>query len=251
MTAGHSPIPERYAALTEKEKETLRLMVRGHDAKSAANELSLSVHTINERLKMARRKLEVTSSREAARLVLEREGGDPEYFVSEDFGDAPSPASGDDGFRRSRWPANLVIAGGIIMLAVLAVLALTPQVDAVDNSSGVEASPDAQAEIAAAAREFLELVDVGDWQASFDAAGKQFREVNTVDGWADASRQARAPYGSFVSRELAAVRYLNAPPHGYQEVTFTSQFANGSDVTETVTLQREDGAWKMVGILID
>ena len=40
-----------YDALTEKEKETLRLMARGHDAKSAASALSLSVHTINERLR--------------------------------------------------------------------------------------------------------------------------------------------------------------------------------------------------------
>ena len=63
-----------YDALTEKEKETLRLMARGHDAKSAASALSLSVHTINERLRAARRKLAVTSSREAARLVLDREG---------------------------------------------------------------------------------------------------------------------------------------------------------------------------------
>ena len=33
--------------LTEKEKETLRLIVRGHDAKSMAAEFDLSVHTIN------------------------------------------------------------------------------------------------------------------------------------------------------------------------------------------------------------
>lgn len=59
--------------LTEKEKETLRLIVRGHDAKSAAIELDLSVHTINERLRSARRKLDVTSSREAARVLYESE----------------------------------------------------------------------------------------------------------------------------------------------------------------------------------
>ena len=52
-----------YDELTDKEKQTLRLMVRGHDAKSAASELALSVHTINERLRDARRKLAVSSSR--------------------------------------------------------------------------------------------------------------------------------------------------------------------------------------------
>lgn len=38
-------------ALTGREKQTLRLILRGHDAKSAALELALSVHTINERLR--------------------------------------------------------------------------------------------------------------------------------------------------------------------------------------------------------
>lgn len=64
-----------YQTLTEKEKQTLRLIVRGHDAKSSARHLGLSVHTVNERLRDARRKLEVSSSREAARLLLEKEGG--------------------------------------------------------------------------------------------------------------------------------------------------------------------------------
>ena len=54
---------EQLDTLTDKEKETLRLIVRGHDAKTAARELGLSVHTINERLRAARRKLDVTSSR--------------------------------------------------------------------------------------------------------------------------------------------------------------------------------------------
>ena len=60
-------------ALTEKEKQTLRLIVRGHDAKSVARDLDLSVHTINERLRDARRKLAVSSSREAARLLFAAE----------------------------------------------------------------------------------------------------------------------------------------------------------------------------------
>ena len=59
-------------ALTEKEKQTLRLLLAGHDAKSMARALGLSVHTINDRLRMTRRKLSVTSSREAARLLLDR-----------------------------------------------------------------------------------------------------------------------------------------------------------------------------------
>ena len=64
--------------LTEKEKETLRLLVDGHDAKSMARQLGLSVHTINERLRDARRKMAVSSSREAARKLRAIEHCPPE-----------------------------------------------------------------------------------------------------------------------------------------------------------------------------
>lgn len=67
-----------YQSLTEKEKQTLRLIVREHDAKSLARHLGLSIHTVNERLRDARRKLEVPSSRAAARLLLDTENQHPQ-----------------------------------------------------------------------------------------------------------------------------------------------------------------------------
>lgn len=99
-------------ALTDREKQTLRLIVRGHDAKSIARELDLSVHTINERLRDARRKLAASSSREAARMLLEVEDAPshPEYVgdmrIGEDRLDAvadesPAPVVGvEAGIRR-------------------------------------------------------------------------------------------------------------------------------------------------------
>src|SRR3546814_1306544 len=75
-------------ALTEKEKQTLRLIVRGHDAKSIARNLDLSVHTINERLRDARRKLTVSSSREAARLLFDAEGEPPNPSGDTKIGEA-------------------------------------------------------------------------------------------------------------------------------------------------------------------
>ncbi len=75
--------------LSDKEKQVLRLLLRGHDAKSSARELELSVHTVNERLRDARRKLGVSSSREAARMLHESEGD----MALGDAPDAPPPAS--------------------------------------------------------------------------------------------------------------------------------------------------------------
>lgn len=65
---------EPLKSLSEREQDTLRLLLAGHDAKSIARDLGLSVHTVNDRLREARRKLGVSSSREAARLLGQAEG---------------------------------------------------------------------------------------------------------------------------------------------------------------------------------
>ena len=72
-----TPVDAGSWTLSEKEKQTLRLIVRGHDAKSIARTLGLSVHTINERLRDARREMAVSSSREAARMLLHSRAPEP------------------------------------------------------------------------------------------------------------------------------------------------------------------------------
>ncbi|WP_225207021.1 helix-turn-helix domain-containing protein [Novosphingobium huizhouense] len=59
-------------ALTEREREILRLLAGGHTVKSIAAELGRSEASINERLRDARRKTGVGSSRELARLLEAR-----------------------------------------------------------------------------------------------------------------------------------------------------------------------------------
>ncbi|MDG5747932.1 DUF4019 domain-containing protein [Qipengyuania sp. XHP0207] len=238
--------------LTDKEKETLRLIVRGHDAKSMATELDLSVHTINERLRVARRKLGVTSSREAARLLFESEGGTYENLADKELGDAGEIAQGDPAIGTKGASSTRLIAGVLVMIALFAAgLVLTSQI--VDRSPEVAAAEVSATdrEVSEAARRWLEMIDASDWQGSYDAAGKQFRDVNTVDVWAGASRQVREPLGPVIARELLTIRFLNAPPSGYQEVAFATQFANRERAVETVTLQKEDGVWRPVGIMVD
>lgn len=55
--------------LTQRELEVLRLLARGYDIKTAAVELSISPSAVSDRLRQARRKLGVSSSREAARIL--------------------------------------------------------------------------------------------------------------------------------------------------------------------------------------
>lgn len=239
--------------LTDREKETLRLIVRGHDAKSMASELSLSVHTINERLREARRKLGVTSSREAARLLLEREGADPQKLADKDLGEARQDKLSEGDSATTVQPARRIFAGVSLMITLFAAgLILTSHFGGTELG-GVPAEVSATDEVVVgAARNWLELVDAGNWQASFDAAGKAFRDVNTVTSWSNVAKQVSAPLGKVISRELLTVRYLNAPPHGYQEVTFATHYTNKADpVIETVTLEQDGDVWKVVGILVD
>jgi len=62
-------LPSSLAALNDKELEVLRLLAAGHTVKSIAASLGRSEASINERLRDARRKTGVGSSRELARLI--------------------------------------------------------------------------------------------------------------------------------------------------------------------------------------
>ena len=59
--------------LNEAERQVLYLLAEGHTAKSIANELDSTPAAVNERLREARRKTGVGSSRELARLLKSQE----------------------------------------------------------------------------------------------------------------------------------------------------------------------------------
>ncbi|MBB4615735.1 helix-turn-helix domain-containing protein [Novosphingobium taihuense] len=251
-----------YAALTEKEKETLRLLLGGHDAKSIARHLGLSVHTIHERLRDARRKLGTASSREAARLIQQIEAQDPELLGDKPFGDAATlhavhqvgqPDRIGTTSRRRSW-----IIGGLAMTISLAMLALaalsgTNQTPAASTDRTAAVVPTMASEQAAveAARSFLILLDRDDWPASWQATHKSFQLLNTVEWWATASEGVRERVGKPIRRELGKADFTPAPPNGYWTVTFKARYSKAGDVTETVQLASQDGGWKVASIAVE
>ena len=247
-------------ALTEKEKQTLRLLLEGHDAKSMARHLDLSVHTINERLREARRKLSVSTSKEAARLLRQREAV-PQSLGDTRFGDAP-PAPFDEqaGPPSTEPPSPPKVAwaiGGLVMIPFLiTLLALStpgqpPQVSTqTPANQPVAAAPATESAVTRAASAFLVLLDAGNWQESWDATGQSFRSLNSVAAWQAASEQARVPLGRMLSRQLLSEADVPAPPKGYRMVRFRTDFENRRGATETVSLDREGDHWKVVGIYI-
>lgn len=252
-------------SLTEKEKQTLRLMVRGHDAKSIARSLDLSVHTINERLRDARRKMAVSSSREAARLLLEAEGS-PETSPPDFLGDrllgadaAPVEADQDEAPVVGVRPADrrrLILLGVLLMTFVLGLLALAALPDAAPTpQSAPQSTPAAaqahNAEVVDAARQWLALIDQDKWAESYRGTGSAFQKLNTVQVWTEVSQTMRGRFGALQSRSLLSQEELPAPPHGYEVVKFRASYANQAQAIETVTLDRENGAWRVVGVTIE
>lgn len=246
-------------ALTEKEKETLRLLVDGHDAKSMARHLGLSVHTINERLRDARRKMAAPSSREAARQLREIERQDPQFLADRVLGDAAAvadmeklqaPVETRRISRRFGW-----IAGGIFMSISLALYALA----SLSGTAGAPATPKPPAPAAPAAetaavqaaRQWLALTDKGDWNGSWNATGQAFKSLNTSERWAEVSEAVRTPLGALISRDLIGEEYVPAPPYGYQVVKFRTSYANKAGAIETLSLVREGDAWRVVGCTIE
>ena len=69
--------------LNEAERQVLYLLAEGHTAKSIANELGSTPAAVNERLREARRKTGVGSSRELARLLKSQENRDDEIGVAQ------------------------------------------------------------------------------------------------------------------------------------------------------------------------
>lgn len=239
--------------LTEKEKQALRLIVRGHDAKSCARELNLSVHTINDRLRDARRKLGVSSSREAARLLLAEEGF-PQKPVPDTIGKAAAPPAGQQaGAPATRRGIARRLAGSLAGVAAviltLSLLALVPQSapDAVVPAAAAERHP-----AETAAERFLGLIDRGRWEESWRATTPEFRRLNSVAAWTAASERARTPLGAVRSRVLLSREDVPAGgPAGTELVKFRTSFAGRADATEKVALAHEGGEWRVVGIYIE
>jgi DNA-binding CsgD family transcriptional regulator len=256
--------------LTEKERDALRLLLRGHDAKSSARVLGLSVHTVNERLRDARRKLGTTSSREAARRLLEAESEAPESLRDKPLGDAPEPTPmagmAASATRRTVWfgfgprPAailigvtamSLVLAALFLPASPLAVLAPAATIETVAGAEPASATLSEAAASARAAEHFLDLIDESRWAESYAATGAEFRRLNTLQAWTDISARLRPPLGQLVTRNIIGNEYVPAPPAGYRLVKFRSAYASGTQQTESVSLAWEDGAWKVAGIVTD
>ena len=246
--------------LTEKEKEALRLLLAGHDAKSSALSLEMSVHTLNDRLRSARRKLGVTTSKEAARRLAETENetgeGTPKSLVhkplgireSEENQDDPSAADrSDNGFFHFAGRRKGILIMSFALAASLVVFAVVPS--QTPNPTDTVSSPARPSASELQARRWLGLIDFGKFDESYEETGEAFRDRYAL-GQYKFGLTLRMTKGKVETRSLATVmrtdEFKGREGGEFEIVTFNSVFEFDNQQIERVVLERIGSEWKVV-----
>jgi DNA-binding CsgD family transcriptional regulator len=266
-------------ALSEKEREALRLLLAGHDAKSSARKLGVSHHAVHDRLRRARLKLGTTGSREAALLLSASEARTPDSLVHEPFGgevaavfpeDSSSATQKRPGSPRSQWRRKGLILMSISILIVAAAMALNSQqapsrtsatsspdtaaAASPQSSSRAEQPVQARPRSAAAAQAFMTMVDSRDAAASYEAAAPALRDAYGFGIW-ELGVALHASDGGAQRRTLVRVERDVSPSNPAYEaleiLTFDTIMMNGVRKTERLAMALIDGVWRVATLDIE
>jgi len=112
----------------------------------------------------------------------------------------------------------------------------------------------AEDEASAAGQKWIALLDDQKYEESWQQAASMFRDQGKQEQWIVSLKRFRDPLGPPVSRTASRVDFtktLRAAPDGdYAIIHFTTTFKNKSDVTERLTLVKEDGKWQAAAYAI-
>jgi hypothetical protein len=120
-------------------------------------------------------------------------------------------------------------------------------------SAGAAETPEDAAQ--AAAESWLELVDGGRYEASWQQAASLFRGAVTSEQWQQAASGVRDPLGRVVSRRLKSrertQKLPGAPDGDYVVIQYDTVFEKKASAVETVTPMLDaDGRWRVSGYFI-
>lgn len=149
------------------------------------------------------------------------------------------------------------------MLALIPALLLGASTSLLAQEQGEEMPQDAAAEAdhaadieaaTAAAISWLELVDSGDYEASWEAAADMLKDQVTLGQWNAAIGNARSQVDPLGERTRTDARYTTelpgAPAGEYVVLQFRTEASGDRTVGETVVPMKEDGAWKVSGYFV-
>ena len=107
-----------------------------------------------------------------------------------------------------------------------------------------------------AATHFLELVDSGQYEQSWDVCGDYLKNEFSKEEWVKQLSAVRSVAGKLLERKAKNYIYTkdsveakaNIPAGEYMEYFFDSKFQNKDHLSETITLKLEpDNTWRVVG----
>jgi hypothetical protein len=112
----------------------------------------------------------------------------------------------------------------------------------------------AEDEASTAGQKWLALLDDQKYEESWQQAASMFRDQVKQEQWVVSLKRFRDPLGPLVSRTSSRVDFAKtlrgAPDADYAIIHFTTTFKNKSDVTERLTLVKEDGKWQAAAYAI-
>lgn len=118
-----------------------------------------------------------------------------------------------------------------------------------------EAETQAEAQATEAAKAWLQLVDQGKYNESWQEAASVFRRNVGKGQWKKMAQGVREPLGSLQVRQLESAKYTStlpgAPDGEYVIIQFKATYANKASAVETLTPMKDsDGVWRVSGYFI-
>ena len=106
-----------------------------------------------------------------------------------------------------------------------------------------------------AAEKWLNLVDNGEYNKSWESAAPILQNAISKEKWNDALKGVFSPIGSFISRKIISSKYLTsipgAPNGEYVVIQFSTKFEKKENAIETITpMKVKNGTWKVSGYYI-
>lgn len=101
------------------------------------------------------------------------------------------------------------------------------------------------------ARHWLQLVDRGDYQHSWEETDQTFQQRVDAHDWISIVEYARDPLGKPVSRVLISAHRQSRSKHEqFVKLDFKTDFENRHVATERITLHQRDDHWLISSYLI-
>jgi len=98
-----------------------------------------------------------------------------------------------------------------------------------------------------ACQPYLDAVKAGDFDAAYDVVGQAWRDEQSKDKFVAFHRKMAEQLGAAKSLSFAGVNVETQKGAARATLTFDAEFEN-TDAVTTITLGREDGKWKVIGI---